>query len=226
LQWLSVLAGLLFFAGMGLQQMGIVHATVTHTGFLTSLYVVLTPVAVWVILGRAPSFWVWMGVLLAGGGTWLLGGGKGLEGFGLGEALVAVSALFWAVYVVVVGLAAGVRAAMVFTWLQFLVAGVLALIAALILESLTWVGLVAAMPDLLFVGVLSSALMFTLFAAAMEHTGPTETAVIASLEAIFAGLAAWWLLGEMLGILGWIGAAMLVLATLVVHIPAPQEEAE
>lgn len=216
---LSALAGVLFFGGAVLQQVGIVTATVTNTGFLTALYVVLTPFVAWLVYRRLPTFWVWVGVGLAAVGTWLLsGGGIGAE-FAKGDGLVALSAVFWAVYVVVVGLAAEMRVATVFTALQFVVVALLALVGVGLFEEVSMTGLWRATPDLLFVGVLSSALMFTLFAAAMQNTQATETAVIASLEAVFAALAAWWFLGERLGGLGWAGAGLLFLATLVVHLP-------
>jgi drug/metabolite transporter (DMT)-like permease len=92
-------------------------------------------------------------------------------------------------------------------------------------EPVSWVGLWRAAPDLLFVGVLSSALMFTLFSAAMRVVPATETAVIASLEALFAAAAAWVLLGERLSALGWVGAVLMIVATLVVHLPGKRSTA-
>jgi drug/metabolite transporter (DMT)-like permease len=219
IKW-SVLAGLAFFGGAVFQQVGIVTASVTNTGFLTALYVVLTPLIAWLLCRRRPTFWVWIGVGLGATGTWLLGGGRALEGFGFGDAMVAISAVFWAFYVVVVGLASSLRVATTFTAIQFLVVAGLALIGVVLFEDVTMMGLWRAGPDLFFVGVLSSALMFTLFAAAMQQTEATETAVIASLESLFAALAAWLFLNERLQPLGWVGATFLLVATVVVHLPA------
>lgn len=214
----ALLAGAAFFGGAYFQQTGIVTATVTNSGFLTCLYVILTPLVAWVVYRRRPTQWVWLAVALSAVGTWLLGGG-GLAAFSTGDGLVAVSALFWAVYVVIVGMAAREGKPSAFNAIQFVVVALLALLGVFFAEPMSWNGLWRAAPDLLFVGVLSSALMFTLFSAAMRVVPATETAVIASLEALFAAVAAWWLLDERLPPLGWFGASLMIAATIVVHLP-------
>jgi drug/metabolite transporter (DMT)-like permease len=90
---ISGLAGSAFLAGAFLQQSGIKTASVTNTGFLTALYVVATPFISFALTGRAIAPAVWAAVALSFAGTWLLGGGT-LEGFGCGDLLVALSALF------------------------------------------------------------------------------------------------------------------------------------
>jgi drug/metabolite transporter (DMT)-like permease len=214
----SVLAGLAFFGGALFQQIGIVTASVTNAGFLTSLYVVLTPFVAWVMHRRTPTAWVWVAVGLSAVGTWLLGGGT-LSAFSQGDMLVAISAIFWAVYVVLVGVGSSEGMPSAFTALQFVVVGVLGALGTGWFEEVNAAGLWKALPDLLFVGVLSSALMFTLFSAAMRSTQATETAVIVSTESLFAALAAWLFLKERLPPLGWLGAVLLIVATLVVHLP-------
>ena len=94
---ISGLAGSAFLAGAFLQQSGIKTASVTNTGFLTALYVVATPFISFALTGRAIAPAVWAAVALSFAGTWLLGGGT-LEGFGCGDLLVALSALFWALH--------------------------------------------------------------------------------------------------------------------------------
>lgn len=214
----AMLAGAGFYGGALFQQAGIVTATMTNSGFLTSLYVVLTPLVAWAAYRRAPTRWVWVAVGLSMAGTWLLGGGT-LSAFSKGDVLVAVSAVFWAVYVVIVGFGAGEGKPSAFNAIQFVVVAALAAAGVGLTEEVSAAGLWRAGVDLLFVGVLSSALMFTLFSAAMRVVPATETAVIASLEALFAALAAWWLLGERLPPTGWAGAVLLMAATVVVHLP-------
>lgn len=149
-----------------------------------------------------------------------------MAAFTAGDGLVAVSALFWAVYVVIVGLAAGEGKPSAFNAIQFVVVAVLALVGVVMGEPVSGPGLWRAVPDLLFVGVLSSALMFTLFSAAMRVVPATETAVIASLEALFAAAAAWALLGERLPPMGWLGAGLMIAATLVVHLPGKRSQGQ
>jgi len=215
---MSALAGLAFFGGAAFQQAGIVTASVTNSGFLTSLYVVITPFVAWLVHARRPAFWVWPGVGLSMVGTWLLGGGT-LVLFTWGDWLVAISAVFWAVYVVLVGLGSSEGKPSAFTALQFAVVAILAIVGVGMNETVEAAALWRALPDLLFVGILSSALMFTLFAAAMRATRATETAIIVGTESLFAALAAWLFLDERLMPLGWVGAVLLVLATLVVQLP-------
>jgi drug/metabolite transporter (DMT)-like permease len=214
---IGTLSGAAFFAGAILQQAGIITATVTNTGFLTALYVVITPFIAWATTRLAPSSFVWPAVLLSAAGTWLLGGGT-LAAFSAGDGLVALSAIFWAAHVVIVGQAARHARPIAFTTLQFAVVTALAAIGAAVFETPTARGLLAAAPSILYVGLLSSALTFTLLTIALQHTPPSEAAVIVSLETVFAALAAFLFLGERLPLLSWVGAAMIMAGTLVIQL--------
>lgn len=216
--WRIALAGgAMFFAGAWLQQEGIRTATVTNTGFLTALYVVITPFVAWMAMGRVPSWLVWPAVMLSAFGTWLLGGGA-IGAFSRGDVLVALSAFFWACHVVMTGSAARHRRPIGFTVAQFAVVAALGAIGAMVLETATLVGLQGAAWDIAFVGLLSSALTFTLLTMALQHTPPSEAAVIVSTETLFAALAAYLVLGERLPGIGWIGAGLILLATLLVQL--------
>jgi drug/metabolite transporter (DMT)-like permease len=201
-----------------LQQEGIRTASVTNTGFLTALYVVLTPFAAWAWSGRRPSPAVWPAVALSALGTWLLGGGGMLSALGYGEGLVALCALFWAIHVVITGQAAPFRRPIGFTALQFAVVAALAGLCSAVMESTTLAGLAAAAPDILYVGLLSSAFTFTILTVALQYTPPSEAAVIVSMETAFAALAAFLVLGERLSAAGWLGAALILGATLFLQI--------
>ncbi len=213
----ALLAGLAFFLGAAFQQIGLVTATVTNTGFLTALYVVATPVIAWALMRRRPSPWVWLAVAISFVGTWLLGGGA-LAAFSRGDLLVAVSALFWALHLVLLGRVASHGAALSFTALQFAVVGVLGIVAALLFEDIRIDGLRHAARDIAYVGLLSSALTFTLFAMALRATQPTEAAIVVSTETLFAALGAYLVLGERLSPMGWLGAAAILAATLIVQL--------
>lgn len=214
---IGIVSGTTFFIAAYLQQAGIITATVTNTGFLTALYVVITPFIAWAFARRRPSMIVWPAVLLSALGTWLLGGGT-LSAFSSGDGLVALSAIFWAAHVVIVGQAARHARPVGFTALQFLMVALLAAIGAAYVESPTIAGLLAAKSSILYVGVLSSALTFTLLTIALQHTPPSEAAVIVSLETVFAALAAYWFLSERLPPVAWIGAALIMTATLVIQL--------
>ncbi|MEO1264366.1 MAG: DMT family transporter, partial [Pseudomonadota bacterium] len=130
------LGGAMFFLGALLQQIGLVTATVTNTGFLTGLYVVITPLLVWVFFRRAPVRHVWLAVGLAFVGTWFLGGGT-VGGLSYGDVLVAVSALFWAGHMLVIEASSHHGRPIMFTCIQFAVTGVLGLAGAFAFETVS-----------------------------------------------------------------------------------------
>jgi drug/metabolite transporter (DMT)-like permease len=209
--------GVTFFVAAWLQQAGIRTATVTNTGFLTALYVTIVPFIAWGWSGKVPNRVVWPAVVLSAFGTWLLGGGA-LSAFSAGDQLVALSAIFWAIHVVVTGRASPYRRPVAFTAIQFAIVAVLAALGAAMLETTTIEGLAGAAIDIAYVGLLSSALAFTILTVALQHTPPSEAAVIVSMETVFAAAAAYWLLGERLPAIGWTGAALILGATLVLQI--------
>jgi len=214
---IAIAGGVAFFIAAWLQQAGIRTATVTNTGFLTALYVVITPFIAWSWNRIRPSAAVWPAVILSAVGTWLLGGGA-LSAFSDGDKLVALSAFFWALHVVVTGRASPFGRPIAFTAVQFAVVSALATLFSINLESTSLDGLIAAAPEIAYVGLLSSALTFTLLTVALQHTPPAEAAVIVSLETVFAAAAAYWLLGERLGAIGWAGAALIMGAVLILQI--------
>jgi drug/metabolite transporter (DMT)-like permease len=221
---LGLVGGILFFIGAALQQVGLKTATVTNAGFLTGLYVVITPFIIWVTARRAPSTVVWTAVVLAFAGTWALGGGT-VSGLSDGDILIAICALFWALHIVVTGHSPRFGAPMTYTFIQFVMVGVIAGAVALVLEPISVAALTRASGAILYVGLLSSALTFGILAIAMKHTPTAEAAVLMSMETLFAALAGALLLGERLPPIGWFGAALLFIASLVVQL-APRRKAK
>lgn len=208
--------GVTFFLGGILQQAGLITATVTNTGFLTALYVVITPILMWLFLAKPPRRYVWAAVGLAFAGTWLLGGGT-VGGFSTGDWLVAVSALFWSAHMLIVAHSARYARPIGFTAVQFSVVAVLSTSGALVFEPVSASAIHGALLEILYVGILSSALTFTMLAVAMRHTPAAEATILVSMETVFAALCAAVILGEQLAPIGWVGAAMMFGATLVVQ---------
>jgi drug/metabolite transporter (DMT)-like permease len=138
---------------------------------------VLTPFIAWLWIGQRPGRAVWIAVLLSFAGTWLLGGGT-LQGFNRGDGYVAACAVFWALQMTIVGHAARYGRPVAFTTIQFIVVAVLGLVAALATETTSWTALAAAAPSIAYVGVLSSALTFTLLAVSLKHTSTAEATII------------------------------------------------
>lgn len=210
------IGGIFFVIAAALQQVGLKTATVTNAGFLTALYVIFTPFAAWGWRRVAPAAIVWPAAVLSIVGTWLLGGGS-IEAFNGGDVLITIGAVFWAIHVLVTSESNVYNRPLAFTCGQFTVVGVLAGAVAAFTEPITLAGLKAAAPEIAYVGVLSSALTFTLLAVAMKHTPPSEAAVLVSSESLFGALSGALLLGERIGFVAWVGAGLIVVATLLVQ---------
>lgn len=221
IKW-SLFAGLAFAAAAVLQQSGLVTASVTNAGFLTALYVVATPFVSYVMTGRALTLPVWGAALLSFAGTLLISAGSlspaALAGFHAGDLLVALSAMSWAIHVVLVAFGAHLGRPVLFTALQFAVAGVVALVGALMSETISFDGLSAAAVDIAYVGILSGALTFTVFTLALRSASPTEAVIILSSEMLFAALGAWLVRGEVLSGAGYLGSAGILTAILIVQL--------
>jgi drug/metabolite transporter (DMT)-like permease len=219
---LGLTGGLFFFLGAALQQTGLLTATVTNAGFLTGLYVIITPFIVWMTAGRAPRSVVWTAVAMAFIGTWALGGAT-VGGLSQGDVLIAICAVFWAIHIVVTSQSPRFGAPVAFNCIQFAVVATIATVIAILFEPISVDALARASGAILYVGLLSSALTFTLLAMAMKHTPASEAAVLVSMETLFAALAGALLLGERLTPVGWFGAGLLFSATLLVQLaPRPK----
>jgi drug/metabolite transporter (DMT)-like permease len=213
----GVFAGSAFVIGSFLQQAGLKTASVTNTAFLTALYVVATPFISYAFTQKIISPLIWSAVGLSFAGTWLLGGGT-LGGLRVGDWLVAASAFFWALHLVIASFAAPMGRSVLFSVIQFLVVGFAALIGALLFETITLETLRAAAPDILYVGVLSTALTFTILTFALRATSPTEAAIIVMTETLFAAFGAWLFLNEKLTLISWLGCVAILAAALIVQI--------
>lgn len=216
--WGLILAmSTVFFLGSWLQQTGLLTTTVTNAGFLTSLYVLFVPLIALVALRVWPHPVVWLGVPLALGGIYLLNGG--VHGFNSGDALIIACAVFWALHVLLLGHTARVTGLpIIISAVSFLVAGALASLAALAFETPSWAGIIAGWLQLAYAAVLSTAVAFTLQAIAQRHVPAANAAIIMSAESLFAALGGALIFGERLPMVGYLGAALIFAAIVLVEV--------
>lgn len=190
--------GLLLCFGVVLQQIGIAGTSVSNAGFLTALYVPLVPLFGWVVYRQIPHPSLWPAAIGCVIGTYLLSGGT-FTSLNDGDLWVIASTLFWAAHVLWVGrIAARKGTPIIVAFTQFVVCGALATLAGLAQESTTSTGLWAALPAILYGGLLSVGIGFTLQVVAQRHTRPAEAAILLSSEVLFAALAGALYLGERL----------------------------
>ncbi|MGV8998558.1 MAG: DMT family transporter [Parvibaculaceae bacterium] len=227
--WQIVGIGVAFFCGVALQQTALLTTSVSNAGFLTALYVVMVPALAFVIAKLKPVSdtdkehaklhgAIWPAAALSLVGTFLLGGGS-ISGLNTGDWLIICGAFFWAIQILALGwLAYDLRRPMVISLIQFVVVAALGLAFGIYTEAPTWVGVAGAWKELLYTGIISGGLAFTLQSVAQAHTPASDAAIILSAEGLFAAAFGALLLGERMTWLGWTGAACVLSAVLIVQL--------
>ena len=192
----GLLCGFMLFAASSLQQMGLVTTTAGKAGFITALYVVLVPVAAWLLFKKNPGRIIWLGVALAVFALYLLcmpAGGFSLQS---GDLLLLGCAACYTVQILCVDYYApkvsGVRLARD----EFLITGVLSMLIAVFTETIAWEGIREALIPILYSGIMSGAAGFTLQIIGQRDTDPTIASLLMCLESVFAVLTGAIVLGE------------------------------
>lgn len=235
--------GTVFFLGVVTQQLGLLSTSVTNAGFLTALYVIMVPALAWAVqhvatrrasarmpllaspvahpaseMPAAVNGFVWPAAAISFVGTFLLGGGQ-IGGLNWGDGLVIVAAFFWAVQILALGaLAYDLRRPLTIAFIQYAVTAALGIGAGFIFETPSFAGIFAAWRELAYTGIVSGGIAFTLQSIAQAHTPPSDAAIIVSSESLFAAAFGALLLGDRLGMAGWSGAALVLIAVLLVQL--------
>lgn len=217
-EWMRFsLLGTLLFSSLAVQQVGLLTTTVTNAGFLTGLYVVLTPLAGIAFFRHWPHPVIWPASLMALAGIFLLSGGT-LARLVVGDWWIILCAALWACHVQFLGRFVADARPLQLAFSQFLVAGVIGTVLAPFVEPVGLSMVTAAAGEILFAGVLSGGLAFTLQAVAQRHTTAPQAAIFMSSEALFAALFGFLLLGERIPPIGLVGCALIFTAMLAVEL--------
>ena len=212
----GVLAGLFLFGGATLQQVGLVYTTAGKAGFITGLYVVIVPL-VGLLLGQKPGRGGMVGAVFAAVGLYLL---SVTEAFQLapGDFLELCGAFLWAGHVLILGRVSPGSDPMKLACVQYTVCAFLSLLTGVFTETCTWSGLVGSAVPILYGGLLSVGLAYTLQVVAQKKSPPVHAAIILSSEAMFAALAGWVVLGEVLSPRALCGCALMLLGMLLAQL--------
>ena len=216
------LSGVVLFAAMVSQQLGIEHTTPGISAFLTANYVLLVPVFAWVVGRGRPGCAVWSGVALALLGTCLIcfaDFGTLLSDFrlGVGEAWTLLCAALFAVQIMVVDRFARNVDVVRFSMVQLFVSALCALPFVFLPSELaraSWPDFVAGLPALFFIGVLSSGIAYTLQNLGQAKTPPALAAIIMSMESVFGALFGWLVLHDVMTLRQLCGCALVFLAVI------------
>ncbi|HHU38690.1 MAG TPA: DMT family transporter [Propionibacterium sp.] len=212
----GVFIGLMFFGGQTMQQLGIEQTTAGNAAFVTGLYMVLVPVA-GRLLGLPTSLMNWLGIGLAVPGLFLLTWTD--AGIGAGDLIVLVGTLFWTFHILGVGRFARRVDPIRLSVVQFVVMTVLSTGTALAVEPEPFGGVIAAGGALLYAGILSTGVGFTLQIVGQRHARASIAAMILSLEALWGAVGGALLLGERLTLAGLVGAALMMAGILLAQVP-------
>ena len=224
----SLLAGVVLFSASTLQQIGIAYTkSAGVAGFITGLYVVLVPVASFLIFRARTRGRVWIGAVLALVGLFLLclKVGEGFS-FGLGELLLLLGAFFWTAHIIVIDRVAKDVRPLHFAWGQFVVCAVLGLVTMFIFEEPSWSGILEAKWAILYCGVLSVGVAYTLQIVAQRRADPTFATIVLSTESVFSAIG-----GVIFGIdeiswIGYVGCGLIFAGIMISQITGKRKKSE
>jgi drug/metabolite transporter (DMT)-like permease len=192
-----ILVGLLMAAAAALQQAGLQYTTAGNAGFITGLYVVLIPIFLALFWRQRLRRTIWLAALLAVTGLYLLSTGGELR-LNRGDLLELAGAVLWALHVIFTGRLVQRLDVLHFAVGQYLVCGLASLALGLVFEAKALPALVEYSWAIAYAGLISVGLGYTLQAVGQRIAPPADAAIILSLEAVFAALAGWIFLGELL----------------------------
>ena len=210
--------GSIIFCGTTLQQFGLVFTTAGKTGFITALYIVLVPIF-GLVLKHKPGLKGWVGVAFGAVGLYML---CITESFSIapGDLVVLIGAAFWAMHLLAIDhFIPKISSAIKLSFLQFVVCAVFSLIGAVIFEEITWTAIVQCTIPLLYAGVLSGGVGFTLQIFGQEHTSPTVASLLLSMEAVFSAVFGFLILNEVMTQKETIGCILMFCAIIISQLP-------
>lgn len=213
----GICCGLALFVASNLQQIGIQYTTVGKAGFITALYIVMVPVF-GIFLKKRAGIRVWVSVALAVAGLYLLCITDRLA-LGKGDILVLLCAVVFAVHILVVDHFSAKTDGVRMSCIQFLVCGLLSGVCMLLTEHPEMRLILQAWQPILYAGVFSCGVGYTLQIVGQKGTDPTVASLILSLESVVSVLAGWLLLGQRLSVRELGGCALMFAAILLAQLP-------
>ena len=226
IRWISplragLIAGGVLVFGASLQQVGLVYTTAGKAGFITGLYVVLVPL-VGLFFRQRAGWSAWVGAVLSVVGLFLLSM-TATFAIDRGDLLVFIGAFFWTAHVQVVGWLSPRTDPVKLSCVQFAVCSAASAAGALLFEQPALPSILAAAWPILYGGVLSVGVAYTLQVVAQGKAPPAHAAILMSLESVFAALGGGIILGERMGARELVGCAVMLAGMLASQAPLALE---
>ena len=214
----GICCGICLMTASAFQQLGIMYTTVGRAGFLTACYIIIVPIISLVFLKKKCNPIIWLAVVLALVGLYLLCITEGF-GIGLGDLLVLICSVLYSLHILVIDYFSPKTDGVKMSCIQFLTCAVLSTIPALIFEQPDFSNVLMAWGPILYAGVLSSGVAYTLQIVGQKGMNPTVASLILSLESCIAVLAGWILLNQKLSIRELSGCVLMFVAIILAQLP-------
>jgi len=205
-------AGAVLFLGASLQQVGLQYTTAGKAGFITGLYVILVPI-LGIALRHKTGIPTWVGALFAATGLYLISVKGGFR-IGKGDLLILIGSLFFAVHVLAIDHFSKKTDPLVLSAIQFAVCSLFSFAVALFREPIIMEDIMQATIPILYGGLGSVGVAYTLQVVAQKEAPPAHSAIILSLESVFAVLGGIIFLAEGMSLRGYFGCGLMLLGML------------
>lgn len=214
----GICCGLALFAATNLQQLGFVFGTTAgKSGFITALYIVLVPIFGLLFKKKVP-FTVWISVALSAAGLYMLCVNETLT-VQKGDFFVILCSVMFAVHILVVDNFVSKADGVMLSMVQFLTVGILSFAVSFVFEDLKWADIVSCAFPILYVGIMSSGIAYTLQIVAQKDSNPTVISLLLSLESVFAVVSGAIILKETMVLREYIGCVVMLFAVILAQIP-------
>lgn len=220
----GIVCGLCLFVASSLQQFGIQYTSVGKAGFLTTLYIILVPI-IGIFFKKKVSVFVWIGAILSVIGMYLLCVSETMS-INKGDIFAFCCAIVFAFHILSVDYFAPKTNGIVLSCIQFLTSGICAMICAFIFEQPTLTDIVSGIGPLLYVGVMSSGVAYTLQILGQRNADPTIASLIMSLESAVSVLGGWLILHQKLTGKELLGCLLMFIAVIGVQVFDAKKEKE
>ena len=214
----GILCGIALGAAAALQQIGIQYTTVGKAGFITAMYIIIVPV-LGIFFRRKAGVRVWISVIIAVAGLYLLCMSGSLK-LGRGDLLVLLCALVFSVHILLIDYFSPKTDGVKLSCIQFLTAGLISAVPMLLFEKPAVSDITAAWLPILYAGVLSCGVAYTLQVIAQKDADPTVASLVLSLESVFSVLAGWVILGQVLSGREILGCVLMFAAIILAQLPS------
>jgi len=215
---LSFWIGLFLFLGTFLQQAALLYTDVANAAFFTVFYVPMVPIILFMFYSKKIHWSIWPSVLLCVAGVYLLSDFTDAT-IRFGDGLVILCALFWALHIIFIGkFTQNFNIPLFFGALQGLIVSLFSFLFAIFFEDIVFTNILNEFASIIYAGVLSGGIAFTLQIYAQKKISPAPSAIIFSLEGVFAAIAAWIILDQVLGLNNLIGCFFILVGVIISQI--------